>query len=228
MPSEPATELFCGDHHRDVLAVAALAVSAVFGRHAETEDAHLGEARDHILRDVVVVAVHVLGTRCDLSIGERAERVLHHLELAVEMTRAGLIRERCDERGAAIFVEERMCVAQGCLLEAPHRFAPAQPRDQIVHHVGRERARQSCLDIALRAIVQHRPRRSHLGRGMGKIVRKHLMHVRPATGCKVPHRLAHHTLGDVDRVGRGDEIRCREVVQKVAPRVGHRFRGYRC
>ncbi len=50
-------------HHGDVLGVAALAVAAVLGRHAEAERAELGEAGDDLLGDVAVRAVDVLGVR---------------------------------------------------------------------------------------------------------------------------------------------------------------------
>ena len=152
------------------------------------------------------MAVDVLGAWCDLVVGERSERVLHHLELAVEVSRPGLVGERGDERGGAELVEERVGVAQGSLLEAPHRLAPAQSGDQVVDHVGRERTRQSRLDIALRAVVEHRPRRGDLRRGVGEVVRQHLVHVGAATGGEMADGLADHAVGEVDGVGGGDEV----------------------
>ena len=58
-------QLLGGDHHRQVLVVAALAEAAVLGGHAEPERAELGEAADDLLGDVAVGAVDVLGVRGD-------------------------------------------------------------------------------------------------------------------------------------------------------------------
>ena len=44
----------------------------------------------------------------DLVVGEGSERVLHHLEVAIEMPRSRSIGERADERRAAEPVEERV------------------------------------------------------------------------------------------------------------------------
>ena len=63
MPSDAPRQLLGGDDHRDVLAVAALAVAAVLGRHRQPERADLGEAGDDLLGHVAVRAVDVLGRR---------------------------------------------------------------------------------------------------------------------------------------------------------------------
>ena len=80
-------------HHGDVLRVAALAVAAVLGRHAEAECSQLGEPGDDLLGHVAVRAVHVLGMRRDDVGGECSERVGHHLHVVVEVARAGLVGE---------------------------------------------------------------------------------------------------------------------------------------
>ena len=64
-------------------------------------------------------AVHVLGVRLDDLLGERAERVGHHLELVVEVAGAGRLGQRGHELGGAELLEERMGSAQRRELE-PH------------------------------------------------------------------------------------------------------------
>ena len=41
-------------------------------------------------------------------------------------------------------------------LDAPHRLPTGQPGDQVVNHVGGERAGDACLELALGAVVEHR------------------------------------------------------------------------
>ena len=174
-------QLFGGDHHADVLAVAALAVAAVLGGNAEAEDPHLGQTADQFLGHVGVVPVHVLGARNDLIVGERAERVLHHLVVGVEVARAGGGRQRRDELGVAVLRQERMRVAHRCRGQSPQILATAQPGDQVVDHVGRERAGDPCFEVALGPVVEQRSCRLDLGRRVapGR---------RPASGDGRAHR----------------------------------------
>ena len=53
-----------------------------------------------VLGDVAVVAVDVLGDRLELLVGEAAERVLHHLEVAVEVAGALLPASAARNAGA--------------------------------------------------------------------------------------------------------------------------------
>ena len=59
-----------------------------------------------------------------------------------------------------------MGVAQRGRVEAPHSLSPAQPADQIVDHIGHESAGENGLQIALRAVVEHRLCRRDLRRSV--------------------------------------------------------------
>ena len=150
-------ELLGRDHHGHVLAVAALGVALVLGRHRQAERAHLGQATDDRFRHVAVRAVDVLRDRLDLLLGERSERVLHHLEVRRQVARSGRGGERCDERRVAERLQERVGVAQRRDLEAPEVFPAGHLRDQVVHRVGHEGAGEPGLRFALRGVVEHRP-----------------------------------------------------------------------
>ena len=210
----PAAQLLGGHDHADVLAVATFAVAAVLGRHAEAEDAHLGQAADDLLRDVLVVPVHVFGARLDLVLGERTERVLHHLELAVEVTRPGGVGQRGDERRVAVGGEKRVSITQRCHVDAPERLTPGEAGDQVVGHVGGERAGDLRLGVALRAVVEQGLGRGHLRRGVSEVVGEGLLPVGATVGSQVADGSADHALGEFDDVGGCVEIGCGHEPQR--------------
>jgi hypothetical protein len=216
-PERGATELFRGDDHRDVLAVTALAVAAVLGRHAESEHAQLGKTGDQLLGHVAVAPMHVFGDRSDLLVSERAEGVLHHLRLAVEMTGPGPLGERGDERRAAIDLEESGDAAERIAVEPPQTVPPGEARAEVVEHVGDERACQSRLEVALRAVVEHRTRRCDLGGDLGEVVRQHLLGVGPA-------RTGELHGGAPDNCG--GHVHCVRRCDQVGLLLLHRSRGY--
>ena len=75
MPSEPQRQLLGGDHHAQVVGLAAGGEAAVLLGHREAEAAELGEPGDDLFGDVGIGAVDVLGDGPDLVGGEAAERV---------------------------------------------------------------------------------------------------------------------------------------------------------
>ena len=101
-PEAGPGEFLGGHDHAHVLGVAALAVAAVLGRHAQAERAEFGEAGDDLLGHVAVRAMDVLGVRGDHVAGERTERVGDHLHVAVEMAWSRLIGERRQELRIAV------------------------------------------------------------------------------------------------------------------------------
>ena len=168
-------ELLGRDHHGHVLAVAALGVALVLGRHRQAERPHLGQTADDRLGHVTVRAVDVLRDRLDLLLGERPERVLHHLEVRRQMARPGRGRQRCDERRVAKRLQEGVGVAQRRDLEAPEVFPAGHLGDQVVHCVGDEGAGEPGLRVALGGVVEHRPGRLDGRRRVGQVVRHHLV-----------------------------------------------------
>ena len=207
MPEAGPAELLGRDDHGEVLGVAALVVAAVLGRHREAEGADLGEALDDVLGHVAVRAVDVLGLRGDDVGGERAERVLHELHVGVEVARARRLGERGDELGIAVRREERMGVAQRRRLDAPDLLAPGEARDEVVDHVGGEGAGDARLGVALGAVVEQRPGRRRARRGVGEVVRQHLVGVGTAGLVEVADRRADHAVGEGDGLGRGRQVR---------------------
>ena len=179
-PQAGPAELLGGDDHGQVLAVAALAVAAVLGRHRQPEGADLGQPADDVLGHVAVRAVHVLGLRGHDVVGERAERVLHHLHVRIEMTRPARLGQARQERRFPVGGEEGMGGPQGVGAEAPQLLPAGQPADQIVDHVGGERAGDAPLGVALAAVVEQR---AGSGRGrcrMREVVGQDLVGVRTA------------------------------------------------
>ena len=111
----------------EVLAVAALAVAAVLGRHRQAEGADLGQAVDDVLGHVAVRAVDVLGLRGDDVGGERAERVLHHLHVGVEVARPGVSASEARNSGSRYVARNGWASPSGAALDAPQLLAPGEP-----------------------------------------------------------------------------------------------------
>ena len=199
-------QLLGGGDHGDVLRVAALAVAAVLGGHAEAERADLGEAGDDLLGHVAVGAVDVLGVRCDHVGGERRERVGHHLHVVVEMSGSGLVGERREELGCPELRDECVGVGERIALDAPGVLAAEDLAGQVVEHVGSERARDLRFDLALRAVVEQRSGGGDAGCGVGDVVGEHLVLVGSARGGELADGLADHTVGEVDGVGGSRQV----------------------
>ena len=100
----------------------------------------------------------VLGDRTDLVLGEPPERVLHHLEVVVEVARAGVAGELGEELRVAVRGDERKRVRIECrCVDAPCRLPSEQLGGQLGDGVGDERAGELRLDVALVAVVEHGP-----------------------------------------------------------------------
>ena len=94
-----------------------------------------------------------------------------------------------------------MGVTQRRDVESPQGLAAGDPGDEVVHHVGRERAGDLRFDLALRAVVEQRACGVHLRRRMGEVVGQGLVAVGATVRGQVADRLADHALGEVDHVG---------------------------
>ena len=199
-------QFFGGDDHRRVLGASTFAEAAVLRRHAEPERAELGEAGDDLLGHVAIGPVHVLGVRDDDVVGERPERVGHHVHLVVEMSGPGLIGERTEEVGVAELPDERMHRRQRIPLGPPVVLAAEDLRRQVVQHVGGVGAGDPRLEVALGAVVEQRACGRHAGRRVGHVVGQHLGGVRPAEFAQPAERLGHDPVGEVDRIGGGGYV----------------------
>ncbi len=153
----------------------------------------------------------MLGMRLDHLLGEAAERVGHHLHLAVEVAGAGLLRERGDELRRPELLEERVSSLQRSDLDAPRRFAAGDAGDEVVHHVGGEGAGDGGLLRTLCSVVEQRAGGFHLGGGVRQVVGEQLVHIGPAVGGQVANTLADDTAGKVDDVGGSSKIGCGKI-----------------
>ena len=149
-------------------------------------------------------AVHVLGDGADLVVGEAPERVLHQLEVVVEVARARCWSASDGEELGGRGTRRRTARApsSGAGVDAPHRLAADQPGGQVVRR-RRRRTRR-------RAWPRPRPcRRSRAspgpvvdrGGGVGEVVGEHLVLVGAAAGGEVADRPADHVVGELDHVG---------------------------
>ncbi len=187
--------------------VAALAVAAVLGRHAEAEGA---ESR----RGPVTISsgtspfVRWTCSACGamtLAANER-ERVGHHLHVVVEVARSGLVGERGEELRSAELRDEGVGVGERVAFDAPGVLPAEDLGGQVVEHVGGEGAGDPRLDVALRAVVEQRPGGGDAGCGVGDVVREHLVDVGPAARGQLPHGLADHAVGEIDGVGGSGQV----------------------
>ena len=123
-------------------------------------------------------------TRGDLVVGEGPERVLHHLEVGVEVPGPGPAPARRGTPGRGTRrgrARPRPSVGG----HAPQRLPAQQPGGQVVDHVGDEGAGQAGLDVALarRSRASSRAVATGCG-GVGQVVGEHLLGVGPTAGAR--------------------------------------------
>ena len=201
-----AGQLFGGDDHPHVLALAAGREPAVLLGHTQPKGADLGQSGDDVLGNVGVVAVHVLGHRLHLLLGEAAEGVLHHLEVAVQMAWALLAGQRRQELGGAKGAHEVVRGGQGVRLDAPLLLAAEGAGDDVEDGVGREGAGQDGLDLTPGAVVERGPGTLDRRGGVCQVVGEDLVLVGPADGRQVPGGGVDGDRGLLDDDGCGVEI----------------------
>ena len=140
----------------------------------------------------------VLGDGSQLVFGEATERVLHHLEVLVEMAGPfGLGELRQERRRIPVGYDEVMRRRKLRRVGAPQLLAPHQLGRELGDRVGHEGARDPRLQVAFRAVVEQRA--SGLdGRGrVGHVVGQHLVVVDRASGGQCHDTVVH------DRARRG-------------------------
>ena len=173
--------------------------AAVLLGHRQAEAAHLGEPADDVLGDVGVVAVDVLGDRLQLLVGEAAERVLHELEVVVEMAGAVVVGER--RRGTP---GSRYVATKGAARRARRARCPtsaSRPNDlgrQLGDGVGDERAGDAAFEVALGAVVEQRPCGLDGGGGVGEVVGEDLVVVDRSGGGERRHARVARRLAPLD------------------------------
>ena len=130
----------------------------------------------------------------DLALGEGPERVLHRVQVGVEVTGSGHRRQPPGTPGA-VGGQEGHGLGQAVGGHVPQRLPAQHPAGQVVHRVGHEGAGQAGFVVAQGAVAEHRARRLDGRGGVGQVVGQHLVRVGPAAGAEVADALAHHLLG---------------------------------
>ena len=148
-PSEPHDSSSVGDDHAEVVGLAAGREPAVLLGHRQAEATDLGEPGDHLLGDVGVRAVDVLGDRADLVLGEAVERLAHQLEVVVEVRRTGavareLVGERLEELGRPVLRHEVARRSQSRRRRRPRSRRGAMRRAPTSAMASATNARASC------------------------------------------------------------------------------------
>ena len=167
------------------------------------------------------MTVNVLGTRRDFLVCVRAEGVLHHFEVGVEMARALLAGKRCEEVGVAECRDEVVTEREISRVDSPQGLAADETRHEIVNHVGRECTREPRLGVAFRAVVEHRASRLDCCGCVSQVVGEHLLSVGSTVVGEVPHRFAHHCAGGLD-----DRRSCLQVGSREGSCAGHGTKRY--
>ena len=152
--------------------------------------------------------MHVLGDRLDLVLGEAAEAVLHHLEVAVEVAGTLLAQKRRQVLGGPVGGHERAGAGQRILGHAPRRLPSDHLDHEVIDRVGDERARDAGLDVTLGAVVKDGPGVLHGRGGVGEVVGDDLIGVEVGA-AQVGGRCLDDPLGQVDGRGGGSEVRSR-------------------
>ena len=116
-----------------------------------------------LLGDVGVGAVHVLGDRADLVLGEAVEGLGRELEVVGEVAGPGAgaverAADRLEELGGAVRLDERERRRERARrVDAPHRLAAEELGAEVGDRVGDERAREQRLDLAVLARTRASP-----------------------------------------------------------------------
>jgi hypothetical protein len=203
-----AGQLLGGHDHAQVVTLAAGGEAPVLLGDRQAEGAQLGQARDDVLGDVAVVAVDVLGDRADLVLGEAPERVLHELEVVVEVAGAGAL-DRGQELRGPVGRHERAGGVERVRRDAPVGLAPVELGRHVGHGVGGEGAGDRRLLVALGAVVEQRTGGLDRGGRVGEVVGHDLVVVDRSCGGEVCQALMDDLAGELDggrsgvQIGRG-------------------------
>ena len=173
-------QLLGGHHHPEVVVLAAAGPAAVLLGHGQAERAHLTQPGDELLGHVAVGAVHVLGCRCDLLLGEAAERVLDQFEVGVEMAGAVDGGQLGDELRIAVGRQERQRVRPAHRARRPTPFPGRRCGPMRSWTTSATKAHQSVASRSpFRPVVEHRAGGGDTGGGVSQVVGEDLGVVRP-------------------------------------------------
>src|SRR5690606_24006453 len=129
------------------------------------------------------------------------ERVLHHLELVVEVAGAGAV-DGGQERRVAVGGDEVADPVERPRLDAPGLLAAVELGGHLGDRLGGEGGGDPGLLVALGPVVEHRPGRLDRGGGVGQVVGDDLVVVDGAGGGEVGPALLDDGAGGLDG-GRG-------------------------
>ena len=208
MPEAGPAELLGGDDHRQVLAVAALAVAAVLGRHA-TARRRRSRRGPSMTSSGTSPFVRWTCSACGATTLSANDRnVSWTSSMSASRWRGpGRLGERGEELRVAVGGRGTGGRARSGAGSTPHSvLPPGEAGDQVVDHVGGEGAGDAGLGVALGAVVEQRPRRGRGGRGVGEVVGEDLLGVGAAGVVEVAHGGGDHVVGEVDDLGGGRQV----------------------
>ena len=202
-------QLFGGDDHAHVVALAPRRVPVVLLGDRQPEAAQLGQTFDDLFGDVPVGAMHVLGVRPHLLLGEAMERLADQFEVLTQVAGPFDAGQPGQDRRVALGDQEVAHRLEPAALDAPELFAAGHLAGQVGHHVGHEGGGDAGLDVAVGAVLERRPGRGHRGRGVGHVVGDDLVGLDPAVPAHGGAGLIDQFLGQVDGpggVGQGGRV----------------------
>ena len=153
------------------------------------------------------VAVDVLGDRPQLLVGEAAERVLHHLEVLVEVARTLHVGELGEERPDRDARRRSRAPARASPDRCPRR-PPARrawPASSAIASATNAHVMRASI-VAFGAVVEQRACRLDRGGGVGHVVGEDLVVVDRSGAGECGDAVAHDLLREVDRGRGGREI----------------------
>ena len=194
-------QLLGGHHHAHVVALAPRRVPAVLLGDREPEATELGQTLDDLFGDVPVGAVHVLGVRSDLLLGETVERLADQLEVLAQVSRP-FAAGQVGQHGRVALGGQELAYRLGS--NPPRR--PRAARGRRPCRPGRPARRpRRPLRCGPRARLGRRsrawPRRGHGGRRVGEGIGDDLVGIDAAGGAYGGAGLVDQFLGQVDRPG---------------------------
>ena len=140
--------------------------------------------------------MHTLGPGPDAVLGEAMERLGHHLEVRVEVSRTLDLGEGCEDGGIPVVGEEARHVLPPAGLDIPGLLPAEGSRGHVGDHVCDEHAADPPLDLPERPVVEGGPGRGAPCGGVGEVIGHDLVGVDPAVRAERSQRPADRLLGE--------------------------------
>ncbi|CAB4727571.1 unannotated protein [freshwater metagenome] len=200
-------QFFGGYDHAHIFAFAALAITVVFHRNREAEATKFGQTLNEIFGNIQVFAMDVFRDGCDLFVRESSEGVLHHFEIALEVTRSGSVGQRCKKFGCSVCGDELACAVEHAGSDVPFGFTAEEFWKQFTNGVGNKGAGQFRFKLALGAVGEHRSSGLDCRRCVGNVVGHDLIGIRATIGGDVANASVDDPVGGLDDGSGSGEVR---------------------